>query len=82
MAGYQGLMEVHMTELFLNSSFSTLAQIFDPNKFNNFLILGYFVMWLIVMAYIFILWNRQRNARDDINLMKQLLIEDEETEIS
>ncbi len=71
-----------MTELFLNSSFSTLAQNLDPNKFNNYLILGYFVMWLIVMAYIFILLNMQKNARDDIRLMKQLLKEDEETEIS
>ena len=75
-------MEVHMTELLLNSSFSTLAQLLDPNKFNNYLILGYFVMWLIVMAYIFILLNMQKNARDDIRLMKQLLKEDEETEIS
>jgi preprotein translocase subunit YajC len=58
------------------------AEIFDPNRFNNFLILGYFVMWLIVMAYIFILSNKQKNAREDINLMKQLLKEDEETEIS
>jgi len=71
-----------MTELFLNSNLSTLAQNLDPNKFNNFLILGYFVMWLIVMAYIFILLNMQKNARDDIRLMKQLLKEDEETEIS
>ena len=71
-----------MTELLLNSSFSTLAQIFDPNKFNNFLILGYFVMWLIVMAYIFILANRQKNAKDDLKLLKQLLREDEETDFS
>jgi len=71
-----------MTELLLNSSFSILAQLLDPNKFNNYLILGYFVMWLIVMAYIFILLNIQKNARDDIRLMKQLLREDEENEIS
>jgi preprotein translocase subunit YajC len=58
------------------------ADVFDPNRFNNFLVLGYFVMWLIVMAYIFILLNIQKNAREDINLMKQLLKEDEETEIS
>ena len=58
------------------------AEIFDPNRFNNFLVLGYFVMWLIVMAYIIILLNIQKNAREDINLMKQLLKEDEETEIS
>jgi len=56
-----------------------LLQVFDPHKFNNFLILGYFVMWIIVMAYIFILSNVQKNARDDINLMKQLLEGDEET---
>lgn len=71
-----------MAELFLTANLSTLAQIFDPNRFNNYLILGYFVMWLIVMAYIFILSNKQKNARDDIKLMKQLLKEDEETEIS
>ncbi len=71
-----------MTELFSNVNFLMQAEIFDPNRFNNFLILGYFVMWLIVMAYIFILSNKQKNAREDINLMKQLLKEDEETEIS
>jgi preprotein translocase subunit YajC len=71
-----------VTELFSTVNFLMQAEIFDPNRFNNFLILGYFVMWLIVMAYIFILSNKQKNAREDINLMKQLLKEDEETEIS
>ena len=71
-----------MTELFSTANLLMQAEIFDPNRFNNFLVLGYFVMWLIVMAYIFILSNIQKNAREDINLMKQLLKEDEETEIS
>ena len=52
----------------------------DPNKFNNFMILGYFVMWLIVMFYVFMLANRQRNVREELKLMHQLLKEDEEAD--
>ena len=48
------------------------------NRFNHFLILGYFVMWLVAMVYLFTLANRQHNAEKDIELMKKLLAEDEE----
>jgi len=50
----------------------------DPNQFNGFLLLGYAVMWLIVMIYILSLALRQRNLRRDIELMEQLLQDDDE----
>jgi hypothetical protein len=50
----------------------------DPNRFNHFMILGYVVMWLIAMIYILTLANRQRNAREEIKLLTQLLSEEEE----
>ena len=50
----------------------------DPDKFNDFLLLGYGVMWLIVMIYITSLALRQRNLRRDIELMEQILQEDDE----
>ena len=50
----------------------------DPNKFNGYLLLGYGVMWLIVMIYIASLSLRQRNLRRDIELMEQILQEDDE----
>lgn len=52
----------------------------DPNKFNHFMILGYLVMWLIVVFYVFMLANRQRNVREELKLMHQLLKEDEEAD--
>jgi len=57
-----------------------MAQVsdFDPNKFNNFMIIGYFAMWIIVMVYIGSLANRQRNIREEVKLLRQLLEEDEE----
>ena len=66
----------------INTLLNTLLQagIADPNKFNNFMILGYFVMWLIVMFYVFMLANRQRNVREELKLMHQLLKEDEEAD--
>ena len=67
---------------FLTGMLDILAQsgIFDPNQFNGYMILGYVVMWLIVMIYILILANRQRNVKDEIELLQQLLKEDEEAE--
>jgi preprotein translocase subunit YajC len=44
------------------------------------MILGYVVMWLIVMIYILILANRQRNVKEEVELLQQLLKEDEEAE--
>jgi hypothetical protein len=51
----------------------------DPNQFNNFLILGYIVMWLAFIVYIATLANKQRNTKQDIKLLQQLLKEDEES---
>ena len=50
----------------------------DPDKFNGYLLLGYGIMWLIVMIYIASLALRQRNLRRDIELMEQILQEDDE----
>lgn len=58
----------------------TLLQSFDPHRFNGYMILGYVVMWLIVMIYILILANRQRNVKEEVELLQQLLKEDEEAE--
>ncbi len=55
------------------------AGIDDPNQFNGFLILGYIVMWLAFMIYIVSLANKQRNTKQDIKLLRQLLKEDEES---
>lgn len=55
------------------------AGIDDPNKFNNYLILGYIVMWVAFMIYIASLANKQRNTKQDIKLLQQLLKEDEES---
>ena len=57
-----------------------LAQQIDINKYNNYLVLGYFVMWAIVMVYILLLANKQRNVREDLQLMTELLREDEQRE--
>ena len=54
------------------------SDLFDPNKFNGYMILGYIVMWLIAMIYILILANRQRNVREEVELLQQLLKEDED----
>jgi CcmD family protein len=50
----------------------------DPDKFKGFLLLGYGVMWLIIMIYITSLALRQRNLQRDIELMEQILQEDDE----
>ena len=55
-----------------------LLQSVDPNRFNNFLLLGYGVMWIIGLGYVVSLYNRQRNLRQDIHTLRQLLDEDEE----
>ena len=60
-----------------NSSYLFFQQI-DVNKYNNFLVLGYIAMWAAVMIYLVILANRQKNARDDLNLMAELLQEEPE----
>lgn len=56
--------------------FNLLQQI-DPSNFNNYLLLAYAVMWLVFMAYIAHLANKQRNLHQEIRLMQRLLEEDE-----
>lgn len=50
----------------------------DPNNFNNYLMLGYFVMAVIGLVYIVSLALRQRNLQQDLQLMERLLQDDEE----
>ncbi len=57
---------------------NVLLQGVDPNQFNNFLLLGYAVMWIVGVFYVITLYNRQRNLRQDIHTLRQLLDEDEE----
>jgi hypothetical protein len=63
--------------IFLN----ILAQtpIDDPNKVNGYLMLGYFVMWVAFMVYLVALSSKQRNMKQDIQLLQRLLTEDEES---
>ncbi|NLF64907.1 MAG: CcmD family protein [Chloroflexi bacterium] len=65
--------------LTLSIFLSVLAQtpIDDPNRFNQYLLLAYAVMWLVAMAYLFNVANKQRNLRQEIRLMRRLLEEDE-----
>lgn len=49
----------------------------DPDRFNNFLIFGYFAMAAIGIVYILYLANQQRNVRQDITILRQLLDEEE-----
>lgn len=50
----------------------------DPNLFNGYLLLGYIVMWVIGMIYVISLTARQRNLKQDIELMERILQEDDE----
>ena len=50
----------------------------DPNQFNNFLIFGFVVSWLIGMSYLLYLNNSQRNIEKDIELLKRLLDDDDQ----
>ena len=49
----------------------------EPSRFNDYLLLGYGVMWLVVIVYIANLANKQRNLHQEIKLMRRLLEEDE-----
>lgn len=65
-----------ITFLFVSTAlFQTQLQ--DPNQFNNFLLLAYGVMWIVVMLYLLALANKQRNVLQEIRLMRRLLKEDE-----
>jgi CcmD family protein len=63
------------------ASFLTIllqGPIADPMQFNNYLVLGYVVMWLIGTGYVVSLAVRQRNLQKDVAMLKRLLQEDEE----
>jgi hypothetical protein len=62
--------------LLLNIAWQTSI---NPDRFNNYLILGYGVMGTIGLVYIVSLAVRQRNLRQDIQLMERLLQDDEES---
>lgn len=59
---------------------AALQGVSDPNQFNGFMVLGYVVMWLVVMVYLITLSNRQRNVKEEVELLEQLLREDEEVQ--
>jgi CcmD family protein len=63
-----------------NLILSAALQTGDPNQFNGFMILGYVVMWLVVMVYLVTMSSRQRNVKEEVELLEQLLREDEEAE--
>ena len=65
-----------MASLFL--SILLQNQVGDPMQFNNYLVLGYMIMWLIGTAYVISLAVRQRNLQKDIDLLQKLLRGDEE----
>jgi hypothetical protein len=52
----------------------------EANRFNDYLVLAYVVMWLIGMAYVISLVVRQRNLLQDIQLMQQVLQDEQEGE--
>ncbi|MFW6182287.1 MAG: CcmD family protein [Chloroflexota bacterium] len=61
--------------IYLQAWFQTAQQ--NPGQFNNFLLLAYAAMWLIVIVYVLSLANKQRNLHQEIRLMQRLLKEDE-----
>ena len=65
-----------MSPLLLTAVFQSAAD--AANQFNGYLLLGYFVMWSIVVIYISTLLVRQRNLHQDLQLMQQILQEYEE----
>lgn len=56
-----------------------LQMIDDPNRFNNYLLMGYGVMFLIALVYILYLANMQRNVRKDLDLLTRILQEDDDS---
>ncbi len=67
-----------MTAVYLFAQTLFQITIGNPNQFNNYLILGYFVMGAIATIYIVTLFMRQRNLRKDLQLMEQLLQNEDE----
>ena len=54
-----------------------LLQQVEPSRFNDFLLLAYAVMWIVIIVYIVNLANKQRNVQQELQLMRRLLEEDE-----
>lgn len=65
-----------MNAVLITAVFQSTADV--ANQFNGYLMLGYFVMWLIVMVYITTLVVRQRNLKQDLQLMQRILQDHEE----
>ncbi len=52
----------------------------EANRFNDYLILAYIVMWVVGMIYVLSLVVRQRNLLQDIRLMQQVLQDEQNDE--
>ncbi|MFO7538228.1 MAG: hypothetical protein R6X32_09235 [Chloroflexota bacterium] len=70
-----------MISLLTGAMFLLQAMPAEANRFNDYLVLAYGIMWLIGMVYVISLVVRQRNLLQDIRLMQQVL-EDEQDEAS
>ena len=67
-----------LTAVFLLTNSLSQIGIDEPNKFNNFLIFGFAIMWAIGVVYVISLATRQRNIQQDIELMQQILEDENE----
>lgn len=65
-----------MISLLTTATFLLQTMLADANRFNDYLLLAYIIMWLIGMVYVGSLVVRQRNLLQDIRLMQQVLEED------
>ena len=65
-----------MNQLLLASAAMQIAT--DPNQFNNYLILGYAVLWLIGLFYVVSLALRQLYLRRDLDVLELILQEDDQ----
>lgn len=59
---------------------TALLQADTPPDTMGYLVLGYIVLWLIGVVYVITLFSRQRNLKQDVELMHQLLQEEEEVQ--
>lgn len=57
---------------------TALLQADAPPNTMGYLVLGYAVLWLVGAVYFVTLSSRQRNLKQDVELMQQLLKEDAE----
>ncbi len=59
---------------------TALLQADTPPDTMGYLVLGYIALWLIGAVYVITLFSRQRNLKQDVELMHQLLQEEEEVQ--